>query len=179
MSKKRNQLEILNVRRSLLIENIERFNIERARIQSRLNNVMNHLESAELELAAIDTQLNTLAKKDCFKVKLHTIHGAHETNVSKLMLEINLEGHPPIYKLISDFDTLLYSRKDNPKDKLVFESRLKDIAEEWLSKQESISRLFDDIGDNLMNVLDKYIDDPNFDRRIRRGSVFFPIIAND
>lgn len=176
MGKKSHELEILNKRRIALIENLETFNYERTRIQGRLNNIQDHIERADMELAAIDTQLNTLAKKENFDVKLHIVHGEHETNNPKLMIEIILENHPPIFKLLSQYDVAIYSGGTTPTDIFQLKSRLINIVEEWLSTERSISKLFSDADDKLNNALENYINDSAFERKIRRAAVLFPIL---
>lgn len=179
MSEKSRLLQILNERRLKIQENIEKFETEMARYQSRLNNLRDNLDHASVEMAAIDIQLSDLAKKEHFDLELHIIHGVHPTNSSKLMIEITLENHPPIFKLLSDFDLITYSKKSNPTDKLIYVSRLKEIAEEWLSRQESISDLLSESNKKLENALENYINDDSFDRKIRRGAIFFPIVPQD
>lgn len=178
MSEKSLKLQILNERRLKIQENIEKFEIEMARYQSRLNNLRDNLDHASVELAAIDIQLSDLIREENLEVNLHVVHGMHETNLSKLMIEINLENHPPIFKLISEFDLVTYSRKTIT-DQLIFKSRLKEIAEEWLSKKDSITGLFSERNLKLENALENYINDDSFERKIRRAAIFFPIVPQD
>lgn len=175
MEKKSRELEILNARRIALIENLETFNFERTRIQGRLNNILDHIERADMELAALDTQLAALAKKENFDIKLHIVHGEHDTNNPKLMIEIILENHPPIFKLLSQFDVLIYSGGTTPTDKLQLKSRLIEVVEEWLSEDRSISKLFSDSDDKLENALENYLNDSAFERKIRRAAALFPV----
>lgn len=137
-------LEILNQRRVALQENLEAFFHERNRLQRRLNVMVDHIDAAEMEIAAIHTQLRNLAKKENFDVKLHIVHGEHDTNHPKLMMEIVLENHPPIFKLMSQYDVVTYSNRDNPTDKMLLKSRLIEVVEDWLSTDRSISKLFSD-----------------------------------
>lgn len=178
MSKKTRILEILNKRRIEIQNNIEKFEIEMARYQSRMNSLRDNHDQYSMELAAIDIQLSDLTSDKNFDIKLHIVHGEHQTNSSKLMIEINLENHPPIFKLISDFDLVTYSRKTKT-DQLIFKSRLKEIALEWLSKHDSISSLFSERNQKLENALENYINDDSFERKIRRGAIFFPIVPQD
>jgi carbonic anhydrase len=178
MSKKTRILEILNKRRIEIKSNIEKFEIEMARYQSRMNSLRDNHDQYSMELAAIDIQLSDLTSDKNFDIKLHIVHGEHQTNLSKLMIEINLENHPPIFKLISDFDLVTYSRKTTT-DQLIFKSRLKELAEEWLSRQDSISELFTETNKKLENALENYLYDESFDRKIRRGSMLFPFIHQD
>jgi hypothetical protein len=178
MSKKSIKLQILNERRIKIQENIEKFEIEMARCQSKMNSLRDNLDQYSMEMAAIDIQLSDLIREENLEVNLHVVHGMHETNLSKLMIEINVENHPPIFKLISDFDLVTYSRKTKT-DRLIFKSRLIEIAEEWLSKQDSISGLFSERNQKLENALENYLNDDGFDSKIRRGSLFFPIVPQD
>ncbi len=178
MSKKSIKLQILNERRLKIQENIEKFEIEMARCQSKMNSLRDNLDQYSMEMAAIDIQLSDLTREESLEVSLHLLHPMHETNSSKLMIEINLENHPPIFKLISDFDLVTYSRKTIT-DQLIFKSRLKEIAEEWLSKQDSITGLFSERNLKLENALENYINDDSFERKIRRAAIFFPIVPQD
>ena len=144
-----------------------------------MNSLRDNHDQYSIELAAIDIQLSDLAKKENFEVKLHVVHGMHETNSSKLMMEINLENHPPIFKLLSGLDLITYSEKSNPTDRFIYISRLKELAEEWLSRQDSISALFTETNKKLENALENYLYDESFDRKIRRGSMLFPFIHQD
>ena len=93
MGKKSRELEILNERRLALKENLEAIMQERNRLKRRLNIVVDQIEAAENEITAIDVQLKSLATKENFDVKLHIVHGEHDTNNPKLMLEIIIENH--------------------------------------------------------------------------------------
>ena len=180
MSKKNSrELEILNQRRVALQENLEAFLNEKNRIKRRLSLFLDHIEAAENEIAAIDIQLKSLAKKENFDVKLHIIHGENDTNNPKLMLEIILDQHPPIFKLMSQYDVAIYSNRDNPTDKMLLKSRLIEVVEDWLSNDRSISRLFSDSDEKLDDALENYVDDSTFERKIRRAAAFFPIMAQD
>jgi hypothetical protein len=179
MSKKAKALKILNERRLLLKENMEAFLNERNRLQRRLNLIIDHIEAADVELAAIDIQLTNLSKKESFDVKIHIIHGEHDTNNPKLMMEIIIENHPPIFKLLSQYDLAIYSDRDNPTDKMLLKSRLIEVVEEWLSNDRSISRLFSDSDEKLDDALENYVNDSAFERKIRKAAAFFPIMLND
>jgi hypothetical protein len=180
MSKKNSrELEILNQRRVALQENLEAFLNEKNRIKRRLSLFLDHIEAAENEIAAIDIQLKSLAKKENFDVKLHIIHCENDTNNPKLMLEIILDQHPPIFKLMSQYDVAIYSNRDNPTDKMLLKSRLIEVVEDWLSNDRSISRLFSDSDEKLDDALENYVDDSTFERKIRRAASFFPIIQQD
>lgn len=179
MPKNSRALEILNHRRIALQENLEAFEHERNRLQRRLNVMIDHIDAAEMEISAIDTQLATFAKEDNFDVKLHIVHGEHDTNNPKLMIEIILENHPPIFKLLSQYDVVIYSGGTTPTDKLQLKSRLIEVVEEWLSTDRSISKLFSDADQTLDNALENYVNDSAFERKIRRAAAFFPIMAQD
>jgi hypothetical protein len=179
MGKHSAELKILNERRLALQENLEAFEHERSRLKRRLNIMIDHIDSAENEIAAIDVQLTMLSKKENFDVKLHIVHGENDTNNPKLMLEINIEYHPPIFKLISQYDVISYSNLDNPTDKLLLKSRLIEVVEEWLGSDRSISKLLSDADKKLDNALENYINDSAFERKIRRAAAFFPIMAQD
>lgn len=179
MSKNSVQLEILNQRRIALQENLDAFEHERNRLKRRLNIMLDHIDAAENEIAAIDTQLKSLANKENFEVKLHILHGEHDTNNPKLMLEIILDKHPPIFKLMSQYDVATYSNRDNPTDKMLLKSRLIEVVEDWLSNDRSISKLFSDSDEKLDDALENYVNDSAFERKIRKAAVFFPITLND
>lgn len=179
MAKNSRELEILNERRLALQENLEAFIHERNRLKRRLNIMVDHIDAAENEISAIDTQLKRLVKKENFDVKLHIVHGEHDTNNPKLMVEINLENHPPIFKLLSQYDLAIFSESDNPTDKLLLKSRLIEIVEDWLSSDRSITKLFSDGDEKLDNALENYMEDSAFERKIRRAAAFFPIIPQD
>jgi chromosome segregation ATPase len=179
MPKNSRELEILNQRRIALQENLEAFAYERNRLKRRLNIMTDHIDAAENEIAAIDTQLKSLVNKENFEVKLHIVHGEHDTNNPKLMIEIILENHPPIFKLLSQYDLAIYSDRDNPTDKMLLKSRLIEVVEEWLSNDRSISRLFSDSDEKLDDALENYVNDSAFERKIRKAAAFFPIMLND
>lgn len=179
MGKNSRELAILNERRLALKENLEAFLNEKNRLKRRLNIMLDHIEVAENEIAAIDTQLKSLANKENFDVKLHIIHGENDTNNPKLMLEIILDHHPPIFKLMSQYDVAIYSNRDNPTDKMLLKSRLIEVVEDWLSNDRSISRLFSDSDEKLDDALENYVDDSTFERKIRRAAAFFPIMLQD
>ena len=176
MSQKSKALGILNERRLLLKENMEAFLHERDRLQRRLNIIVDHIELADVEIAAIDIQLKSLTKKENFDVKLHIVHGEHDTNNPKLMLEIMIKNHPPIFKLMTQYDLAIYSDRDNPTDKMLLKSRLIEVVEEWLSNDRSISRLFSDSDEKLDDALENYVNDSAFERKIRKAAAFFPIM---
>jgi hypothetical protein len=179
MGKNSEELRILNERRLALQENLEAFEHERNRLKRRLNIMADHIDAAQNEIAAIDTQLKSLVKKENFEVKLHIVHGENDTNNPKLMLEIIIENHPPIFKLMSQYDVAIYSNRDNPTDKLLLKSRLIEVVEDWLSNDRSLSKLFSDCDDSLDNVIENYINDTTFERKIRRAASFFPILERD
>ena len=179
MSEKSKALGILNERRLALQENMEAFIIERDRLKRRLNIMVDHIHAAEVQIAAIDIQLTSLAKKECFEVKIHIIHGEHITNKPRLMLEIIIENHPPIFKLMSHFDVITYSNGNSPTDKMQLKSRLIEVVEEWLSNEPSITKLFSDGDEKLDDALENYLNDSSFERKIRRGADFFPIMSHD
>ena len=179
MGKKSRELEILNDRRIALMKNIEAFVDERNRLQRKLNNMIDHIDAANMEIAAIDIQLSSIAVNENFEVKLHTVHGEHETNNPKLMVEIIIEDHPPIYKLLNQYDLMIYSSSTNKTDKLQLKSRVIEVVKDWLSKDISISRLFSDEDEKLNNALENYVTENLFERKIRRAASFFPIIDQD
>jgi len=162
-----------------LQENLEAFIHERDRLKRRLNIIFDHIDADDNEIAAIDTQLKRLVKKENFEVKLHILHGEHDTNNPKLMLEIILDKHPPIFKLMSQYDVATYSNRDNPTDKILLKSRLIEVVENWLSTDRSFSKLFSDDDERLDNALENYVNDSSFERKIRRAAAFFPIMAQD
>ena len=176
MGKKSRELEILNDRRIALLRNMDAFVDERNRLQRKLNNMMDHIDAANMEIAAIDIQLSSITADENFEVKLHIVHGEHETNSPKLMLEINIENHPPIFKLMNQFDLITYSSGASKTDKLQLKSRLIEVVKDWLTSDISISRLFSDEDEKLCNALENYVSDNLFERKIRRAAAFFPII---
>jgi hypothetical protein len=176
MGKKSRELEILNDRRILLMKNIEAFVDERNKLQRKLNNMIDHIDAANVEIAAIDIQLSAVAAKENFEVKLHIVHGEHETNSPKLMLEIIIENHPPIFKLMNQFDLIAYSSGAGKTDKFQLKSRLIEVVKDWLTSDISVSRLFSDEDEKLCNALENYVSDNLFERKIRRAAAFFPII---
>lgn len=179
MGKKSRELEILSDRRIALLNNLDAFVDERNRLQRKVNNMIDHIDAANIEIAAIDIQLSTIAAKEKFEVKLHIVHGEHETNSPKLMVEINIENHPPIYKLLSQYDLLTNSTGANKTDKLQLKSRLIEVVKSWLTTDISISKLFSDEDEKLTNALENYVTDNLFERKIRRAAAFFPIIDQD
>lgn len=179
MGKKSRELEILNDRRIALINNLGVFVDERNRLQRKINNMIDHIDAANMEIAAIDIQLSSIAVNENFEVKLHTVHGEHETNNPKLMVEIIIENHPPIYKLLNQYDLMIYSSSTNKTDKLQLKSRVIEVVKDWLSNDISISRLFSDEDEKLNNALENYVTDNLFERKIRRAASFFPIIDQD
>jgi hypothetical protein len=179
MGKKSRELEILSDRRIALLNNLDAFVDERNRLQRKVNNMIDHIDAANMEIAAIDIQLSTIAAKEKFEVKLHIVHGEHETNSPKLMVEINIENHPPIYKLLSQYDLLTNSTGANKTDKLQLKSRLIEVVKSWLTTDISISKLFSDEDEKLTNALENYVTDNLFERKIRRAAAFFPIIDQD
>ena len=179
MAKNSEELRILNERRLALQENLEAFEHERNRLKRRLNIMVDHIDAAENEISAIDTQLKRLVNKENFEVKLHIIHGEHDTNNPKLMMEIIIENHPPIFKLLSQYDLAIYSDRDNPTDKMLLKSRLIQVVEDWLSTDRSISKLLSDPDKKLDEALENYLNDSTFERKIRRAAAFFPIMLND
>ncbi len=179
MGKNSEELRILNERRLALQENLEAFEHESNRLKRRLNIMIDHIDAAENEIAAIDTQLKRLVKIENFDIKLHIVHGENDTNIPKLMLEIIIENHPPIFKLMSQYDVATYSNRDNPTDKMLLKSRLIEVVEDWLSNDRSISKLFSDNDESLDNVIENYVNDSAFERKIRRAAAFFPIMAQD
>jgi hypothetical protein len=141
--------------------------------------MVDHIDAAENEIVAIDTQLKRLVKKENFDVKLHIVHGEHDTNNPKLMLEIIIENHPSIFKLMTQYDVATYSNRDNPTDKMLLKSRLIEVVEEWLLNDRSIPKLFSDDDERLDNALENYVNDSSFERKVRRAAAFFPIMAQD
>lgn len=170
MGKKSRELEILNDRRIALINNLDVFVDERNRLQRKINNMIDHIDAANMEIAAIDIQLSSIAVNENFEVKLHTVHGEHETNNPKLMVEIIIENHPPIYKLLNQYDLMIYSSSTNKTDKLQLKSRVIEVVKDWLSNDISISRLFSDEDEKLNNALENYVTDNLFERKIRRAA---------
>jgi hypothetical protein len=152
---------------------------ERNRLQRRLNLIIDHIEAADVELAAIDIQLTNLSKKESFDVKIHIIHGEHDTNNPSLMLEIIIKNHPPIYKLLSQYDLTTCSSGSSPTNKFLLKSRLMEVVEDWLSNDRSISRLFSESDEKLDDALENYVDDSTFERKIRKAASFFPIMLQD
>ncbi len=179
MGKKSRELEILNDRRIALLRNMDAFVDERNRLQRKLNNMMDHINAANMEIAAIDIQLSSITADENFEVKLHVVHGEHETNSPKLMLEIIIENHPPIFKLLSQYDLMTYSSGANKTDKLKLKSRLIEVVKDWLSKDISLSRLFSDEDEKLNDALENYVTDNLFELKIRRAAAFFPIMDPD
>ncbi len=179
MKKKSKALKILNERRLLLKENMEAFLNEQNRLKRRLNLIIDHIEAADVELASIDIQLSALAKKNNFEIKVHIIHGEHDTNNPRLMIEINVVNHPPIYKLLSQYDLTTCSSGSSPTNKFLLKSRLMEVVEDWLSNDRSISRLFSDSDEKLDDALENYVNDSAFERKIRKAAAFFPIMLND
>jgi hypothetical protein len=95
------------------------------------------------------------------------------------MIEIIIENHPPIFKLLSQYDLAIYSDRDNPTEKLLLKSRLIEVVEDWLSNDRSISRLFSDSDEKLDEALENYVDDSTFERKIRCAAAFFPVMHQD
>ena len=95
------------------------------------------------------------------------------------LLEIMIENHPPIFKLMTQYDVATYSNSDNPTDKILLKSWLIEVVEDWLSNDRSISRLFSYSDEKLEDALENYVNDSAFERKIRRGAAFFPITLND
>ena len=80
---------------------------------------------------------------------------------------------------MSQYDVAIYSNRDNPTDKLLLKSRLIEVVEDWLSNDRSLSKLFSDCDNSLDNVIENYINDTTFERKIRRAASFFPILERD
>ena len=80
---------------------------------------------------------------------------------------------------MSQYDVVTYSNRDNPTDKMLLKSRLIEVVEDWLSTDRSISKLFSDPDEKLDDALENYVNDSNFERKIRRAAAFFPIMAQD
>lgn len=80
MSKKTRILEVLNKRRVEIQNNIEKIEKEVVKYQFRINSLRDNHDQYLMELTAIDIPLSDLAKKENLEVKLHFVHGVHETN---------------------------------------------------------------------------------------------------
>ena len=70
-----------------------------------------------------------------------------------------IENHPPIFKLMTQYDVATYSNSDNPTDKILLKSWLIEVVEDWLSNDRSISRLFSDSDEKLEDALENYVND--------------------
>ena len=172
MRKRDRQLEILNIRRKAIKENLENFESEKSRLHQKMLNLQDLELGAEFELQLIENKLNELITIEHVKVNLHLVHDEFDRNPPKKMLEIIIKGHPPVFKIIHDIDTFFYSEENTPKDKFALEGRLREIAFEWIKSQESLLDLITDINEKYSNVTEEYINDSSIDRKIERDSVF-------
>lgn len=165
------QLAKLNSRREQIIDNIFKYGIESEKLSRRLGLIRDLEDNANQELIAIEYAVNSLIDDQMIQTKIHKVHDFVINKPMRYILEVNILGfNSPIFKILSDLDIALYLEIKNTADQLIFNSRVKEIAIDFLNESNVLSQRFEVFSEQNNAILD-YIEDDSIESRLKRQGI--------
>ncbi|MEY4333191.1 MAG: hypothetical protein RLZZ196_1929 [Bacteroidota bacterium] len=169
--KKAQQIAILNSRRQRLEENAQNMREEFERLSRRLEHLKSTIQSVENEAYAIQSMIVDVIDFNKIEVKLRVCEEFTEVRMKRLLLEIHVDGiNEPIFKFLSLYESELLKGIKNTADKMVFESKVKRFAADYLKVHLKLNERG---GYELSQstTIDDYLNDLTVDSRINRQRI--------
>ena len=115
------QLQELNSRRKMLIENIDFFKANHYRMQSRLHEMQDRIDESEAMLESITNIFFEITSKT--QPKITPLNCTDPNGKPSIMLKIEIEGQEPIYKCLQQLEYFLYGDNETLKGQLLLKNR--------------------------------------------------------
>lgn len=167
------QLIVLNERRRKLLSETDELNAKRRSLINHISRVDEKIENIDNLSMVIDIQINREIQDRNITLIVHKL--VNKRNELEPMVEIRLPKHPPIFKIFFPVETFLYEpkmEKKNSTELIIYISRIKQLALDWLSSQSEYVMFFDDIGQKNNQLVDEFIENKNIDKMITRPFFF-------
>jgi hypothetical protein len=138
------QLQELNSRRKMLIDNIDFFKSNHYRLQSRMQEMQERIDESEAMLESITNIFFELSSTTQPKVTPFNCTGPN--GKPNIMLKIEIEGQEPIYKCLHELDYSFYGDNETLNGQLLLRNRFNEIALDFIREQfhkGSLARSFE------------------------------------
>jgi hypothetical protein len=143
------ELEQLNDRRKVVINNREYYQDQLKRLKSRIHEHEEQLATANDLIDSIDyTLMEHLEQSTPMITALNCVDAR---NRATIMLKIEIDGiENPIFKVLDPHDFELYKKDESMVDEMVFRNRLIELGLEYIKKDGKISAHFERISRNFV-----------------------------
>lgn len=124
-----------------------------SRVDSKMDDYYNIINAIRAEIISIILDHDT-------NLQIEVINTFNCKDEKVLMAKIDIYGFPSIYKSFSQLDHIFYnvSREETVND-FVIQSRLKELAIEWLVNREQWSEMFAQPFANAVRVVERFVND--------------------
>lgn len=138
-----------------------------SRVDSKMDDYHNIISAIRTEILLIISSNET-----ALEVEVLTMFNANNDQI--LLIKIDIQGFPTIYKTFSDIDYALYNvSRDKLMNDFVLQGRLKDLAIEWLRNREEWSGMFDQPFRNAEQVMERFFNDEAVFHFFKRRPMMF------
>jgi hypothetical protein len=127
------QLQELNSRRKILIDNIEFFKANHYRMQSRLHEMKERIDESE---AMLESLTNII-----FEVTSHTqpvvtpLNCIDQFGNPAMMIKIEIQGQEPIYKCLQQLEYSFWGDDETLNGQVMLRNRFNVIAKDFIKEQ--------------------------------------------
>ena len=150
------QLNILNDRRKLVVENLDFFEKRLKHFRDKVHEYEDDILIAQNLIESIDFSLMEHLEEETPVVTAFNCTDGR--NRSTIMLKIEIKGiDDPIYKVLDPLDYSLYLNDDTMVDEMVLRNRLVELALAFLKKEGKLSSSFERISRNFTLAPDHFV----------------------
>lgn len=154
------QLIKLNQFRIDAERNFEELNHIRDRHMNSIGRVESKINDYFAIIAAIRSEIILNIVNDDTSIEIEVLNTFNFKDEKIFMVKIDIVGFPSIYKSFSPLDYSFFNiSRENILNDFVVQGRVKELAIEWLRKQEDWSKIFDQRFSKAEAIVEKLIDD--------------------
>ena len=138
------QLQELNSRRKMLIDNLDFFKANHYRMKSRLHEMQDRIDESEAMLESITNIFFEVTSKT--QPKVTPLNCTDPNGKPTILLKIEIEGQEPIYKCLQQLEFCLYGDNETLKGQLLLKNRFTELAKDFIRDQYekgSLARSFE------------------------------------
>jgi len=140
--------------------NFEELNHIRDRHMNSIGRVESKINDYFAIIAAIRSEIILNIVNDDTSIEIEVLNTFNFKDEKIFMVKIDIVGFPSIYKSFSPLDYSFFNiSRENILNDFVVQGRVKELAIEWLRKQEDWSKIFDQRFSKAEAIVEKLIDD--------------------
>jgi len=154
------QLKQLNQFRIDAERNIQELNHIRSRHMNSIGRVESKINDYFAIIAAIRSEIILNIVNDYTSIEIEVLNTFNFKDEKIFMVKIDIVGFPSIYKSFSPLDYSFFNiSRENILNDFVVQGRVKELAIEWLRKQEDWTGLFNQQFSKAEAVIARFVND--------------------